>query len=445
MVTAARGAIAPEEEGSLRRRRLRPWIAGFAGLLLAATFLSGTVERLTLVKAAVAKPELGALERTIEGEGRLVYAETRSLYPEADGRVRTVEVAEGDKVGKGQALLTFDTSDTERALADERDRLKQTDLRLEKLKDQAKEALRGEDEARVKDVRRDIESLETDRRIQLRKIDALRSAVSSGAVLKAPFDGTVVRVDAEPGRQAVRSQAAVVLAPAGKGVELRLTLPADEAELLTPGEQVQLAVRGGDGRIRRKTGTIRFVGESGGSSGAGGTNGSAAGDAAGGDRGSGSAAAGGGTDAAGGAGAGGSGGSNGGGDGAAGSGGSAAGAAGTGGSSASGAEEEIAVRVTGPDVSAGLYARLTVRKASEEPGVLLPSDAIRSDGDGDYVYVVEERRGALGNEYRLRKAQVDKLDEDDGKALIRSGVAPDERVVTETSAPVSEGERVRLE
>ena len=367
----------------LRKRRLRPWIAAFFGAVLFFTFFSATFERLTLPKAAVEKPEPGRFERVLEGEGRLAYGGETEVYPEADWTVASVEVAEGDEVRAGDLLATLDPEDARRTLADEEDRLLQQELRLAGAREEWKEAARLEDAKRKAEAVRQLESIEADMRIQRRKLDELRAQLATGGDVRAPEDGVVTKVNAAAGKPASRSQPLFVFAPKDEGFVLTFTADAEDAAAVAEGDAVSVSVAGSDGRFERIEGTVETMEET--------------------------AAA----------------------DGGAGGGGSGA--------------VRIAIRLDGPGLAEGMAAQVEERRPSGRPGMLVPAKALHADGSGEFVYALEERKGALGNEYRLRKAYVTVSDKNDDQALVTGGVMPDERIVTETSEPVSEGDRVRLE
>jgi len=78
------------------------------------------------------------------------------------------------------------------------------------------------------------------------------------------------------------------------------------------------------------------------------------------------------------------------------------------------------------------------------PGLLVPNEAVAEDGDGPYVYVVDETKTPLGNEFTARKAYVQTGDADETSTLVTGGLRPDDNVVTEASEPLNDGDRVRL-
>jgi HlyD family secretion protein len=73
---------------------------------------------------------------------------------------------------------------------------------------------------------------------------------------------------------------------------------------------------------------------------------------------------------------------------------------------------------------------------------MLSNAAVREDNDGKYVLVMKERKGPLGTEYVLQRANVQVGDTDDHNSIIVNGVTPMDKVVVSSNKRVAEGERV---
>lgn len=84
-----------------------------------------------------------------------------------------------------------------------------------------------------------------------------------------------------------------------------------------------------------------------------------------------------------------------------------------------------------------------MEKKSGRAELTIPKDVVQTDNNGKYVYVVEEKKGPLGNQFTVQKRYVTLGKTDASKQVILNGLLGDERIVTESSDPLNEGERVR--
>ncbi|WP_309123514.1 efflux RND transporter periplasmic adaptor subunit [Paenibacillus sp.] len=225
----------------IQRKRTLRWLIGlFFAALLTLTFLSNTIQSLSLPKVSVETPELGALERSVSGEGFLRPAQTASLYPQGDWTVEAIHKRDGDRVRKGDPLIDFDTESTRRALQDEKTRYEQKKLQMEKLLDQMKTALRDGDTTGTDNQKRDLQVMELDMDIQRRSIADLERRIAEGGTLTAPFDGVVTKVNASEGASVGRSQPVVELADDASGYSFDFTADSDDASALQVGAAVKV-------------------------------------------------------------------------------------------------------------------------------------------------------------------------------------------------------------
>ena len=107
-------------------RNRRRWLAGGAsalGLLMVAAWLlsgwSAGSRSLDAARVRIAVVERGDLVRDISAEGRVIAANSPTLYAVAGGTV-TLKVVAGDVVTQGQALAEIDSPELRSALAQER-------------------------------------------------------------------------------------------------------------------------------------------------------------------------------------------------------------------------------------------------------------------------------------------------------------------------------------
>lgn len=100
-----------------------------------------------------------------------------------------------------------------------------------------------------------------------------------------------------------------------------------------------------------------------------------------------------------------------------------------------------------PDGSypSGAGCELTVTRKSETYYSCLPLTALRSDGTGDHVLVLREKKTVMGTEWTVVKVPVTVIDRDSELMSIQSSLMWGDMVVASSNKPISEGDRVRLE
>ena len=115
----------PVAHASPRLRQRRPWLIagalGITGLLLIAWLLSGWSggsRSFDGSRVRIAEVKRGDLVRDISADGRVIAANSPTLYAVAGGTV-TLRVVAGDVVKKGQALAEIDSPELRSQLAQE--------------------------------------------------------------------------------------------------------------------------------------------------------------------------------------------------------------------------------------------------------------------------------------------------------------------------------------
>jgi hypothetical protein len=82
----------------------------------------------------------------------------------------------------------------------------------------------------------------------------------------------------------------------------------------------------------------------------------------------------------------------------------------------------------------------------EKHSLCLPADAVHSENDRNYVYLLKEREGILGQEYYVDEINVRVIDKNDNWAAIGEGAVDKEsRIILSASKEVEKGETVRWE
>lgn len=106
----------------------------------------------------------------------------------------------------------------------------------------------------------------------------------------------------------------------------------------------------------------------------------------------------------------------------------------------------ITVTVKNERLRGGEQALLDLRFASGSTGgIVVPSSAIHKEGNETFVYIVEERKGPLGNTSHVRKMPVKTGDSNESETVVQQGIFPDSPIIMQSSEPVvMDGERVRV-
>lgn len=350
---------------------LRLAIALFFAALLLLTFLSNTIQGLSFPKVAVERPEMGALEKNVSGEGFLEPSQTVKLYSEGDWKVEHIAKKKGDRVRKGETIMSFDTESTQRSLEDERTRREQQLLQLEKIEEEMKIALRDGDPSVSDNLMRELESLRLEMELQQRKIEDLEKKLRNGTRLTAPVDGVLTSLNAAEGAAVGPGQPVAELADDASGYSFGFTADRDNASTLRIGDEVKVWIE--DTPERSVQGVISEIEDG----------------------------------------------------------------------SEDGSLKSITVEMTDRGLEPGMRASVSISRMSESMGAQIPKSAVHGDNNGDYVFTVSEADGPLGTAYYVDKTYITIKDENE-ETVIAEGLMPTDRVVTETSEPIDDGDRVRF-
>lgn len=372
------------EHSQMNRKKKIRWAAAFFfGLLLIVTFFSNTIRQITLPKVKTDTASFQELTFTIEGEGTLLHRNVVPVYDPSGWSVKQIDVEVGDSVAKGQVLVKLDASAARNALLDEKSRLKQQQLRLEQMQENYKLTIQSGDESTLRNARIDMENLKLDIEIQERKIRAMQEKNDSQATLVSPVEGVVTEVNATLGTASNPGQPAVQIADLSQGLMWELTVDAELASHLEIGEEVSLDVSGDPGQTVQATlDKIEDAGERNPEAG-----GSAAND------------------------------------------------------SVSG--KKLTFTVTKSDLKGGERVGIKWEKKSGRAELTIPKDVVHTDNQGKYLYVVDEKKGPLGNQFAIQKRYVTLGEADATKQVVLNGLMGEERIVTESSEPLNEGDQVR--
>ncbi|MBP1995726.1 efflux RND transporter periplasmic adaptor subunit [Paenibacillus eucommiae] len=367
-------------------------LVGFLLVLAGLTLFSQTLQTALLPKVATAKPEIKTLTHRIEGSGLITPRRQSELNSDSGWKVATVHVSNDEQVKKGQVLVTFDVTEAQQQLLDAEDELKKRNLNREVLQEQFVAAQRTGDEEVIRKAKRDLEVDELDRGIATRRIEALRKDLARKRTLTAPADGKVANLQAREGVSVSQGQPVLTLVEDGEGFQFSFTLDKAFADLMSKGEKVSVNVSGD--KPRQIEGAVAEIkdaspGSGGGSAGKPGVdNGNPDGDAK--------------------------------------------------------SQKAIVVNVLADGLQGGESASISLQKPFKEQGFVISKKWLKKDGTGSYVFVVRENRSSLGNTYTVQKAYVKTGEGNDEEIVVLGGVYLEEEIITESSEPLQEGNRVRL-
>lgn len=108
------------------------------------------------------------------------------------------------------------------------------------------------------------------------------------------------------------------------------------------------------------------------------------------------------------------------------------------------AGKQLSFQVTDTELKGGEAVGIHWERKFGRATMMVPKDVVRSDAQGHFVYIVEERKGPLGNQFTIRKRYVALGEADERNREILGGLEGDVKIVTESSEPVNEGDLVRM-
>ncbi len=94
----------------------------------------------------------------------------------------------------------------------------------------------------------------------------------------------------------------------------------------------------------------------------------------------------------------------------------------------------------------GMSGVVSRSENGEKHSLCLPADAVHSENERNYVYLLKEREGILGQEYYVDEINVRVADKNDNWAAVEEGVLDKEsRIILSAAKEVEKGETVRWE
>lgn len=372
-----------EQTRSGRKRMIRMFSGLLIGLLIVFTLLSNTLMALTLPKVVVIEPSRGQLLHTFQGSGILKWMTEAALTNSTGWKVKRVEVKEGEVVKKGQKLVLYESTDVEQQILDEQASLDKLKLTMEGLESSYIETVHSGDDESIRSAQRVIEMSKIDMGVQQRKIKKLQEHLTNNRELVAPFDGIVTQVNATNGLISSNGGADVRISGGSLGFEF--LAPANIADLLEIGEKLDVQVNGNN--VKQVEGQIAEI--------------------------------------------------------------EYANSIDTGsvgeGTTLYSPMMRILVTIQDESLKGGDRVQMELTKPTSTDAILISNKAIHEDGSGKYIFKIEERSGPLGNTYYIRRTSITVTDSNEQVSAVTEGVFEREQIIVESSEPLQDGDKVRMQ
>lgn len=354
----------------------------FFAILAGLTFFSSTLETMMLPKVITEKLASKSLVHNVTGSGVLTPRKQVDLVNESGSKILKLHVKKNEKVKKGQKLVTFDSSDLDEQLYQEEMGLKKQEMNREVLKENFVNAMQGGDEQVIVKAKRDLELDSMDLELAKRKLNKLRKDKADKQTLTAPFDGKITKLIEEDSMNATQGGAILTLMDSGKGFEFLFAVDSGNTALFEMGSQVSVRLVKDNKLVNGTIQEIKTASKE---------NGEDSSE-----------------------------------------------------DSPNESSYQVVVSVSDDGLIGGEQVSLDIKKESNEKGFVLPKKWVHKDATGSYVYVVEEKKGSLGNTFNARKAYIFTGDTTEDEVVAVSGLSPQDEVITESSEPLQEGNRIRI-
>ncbi|WP_347488229.1 efflux RND transporter periplasmic adaptor subunit [Desulfoscipio sp. XC116] len=387
--------------------------------MIGLTFFSNTINNFALPRVQTVRPTNGALIKEIFGAGTVEVKSTREEYADANLRVKEVLVEQGDRVSKGQPILSLEVDslnlevdtlslevDIQKAnYLDEQAHYQQLQLSLAGAREEQAQKQRDYDNLKylfdnkaetavnlqnakknLADAKRNCEDIQLNLEIQARKVesmakqvenmtrkaDALAQQVANNGVYTAPVDGLITELNFAEGAMTNNSLPLFKLADLGQGFRLIVPIDNDLVDYVKPGDTVSVNIlslgdKKTEGKIDKIVKNSRHEGD----------------------------------------------------------------------------EKDLWIDVSLEGLTGGEKGEIYLSKKTKPYANLVPNRAVYDDSGGSYVFVLESRKGPLGTENYLQKVEVNVEDSDNEKSALTDMVLGE--VVMQSNKPVEDGDRVLKE
>ena len=96
------------------------------------------------------------------------------------------------------------------------------------------------------------------------------------------------------------------------------------------------------------------------------------------------------------------------------------------------------------DVAAGTQLSISVGEQGEMYDFVVPNNAVQSDSNGQFIYIIEARNSPLGNRYLAKRVNVQTIVKDDNNSAITGAINYGDYVITLAPSGIKNGTQVRL-
>ncbi len=164
----------------------------------------------------------------VSASGEVVPEPKASLSFPLTGIVKSVEVEAGDKVTKGQTLVTLDTALWEAKVAEAEGNLAAAQAQERYL------VRTGDDQEHIDAANADVESAQA-------SVDSAKATLAQ-ATLTAPFDGTIASVDISPAETVIPGQEVIMIGDLSNFQVETTDLSERDAPLVQAGQTASISV-----------------------------------------------------------------------------------------------------------------------------------------------------------------------------------------------------------
>jgi RND family efflux transporter MFP subunit len=363
------------------KKRIRHAIVLFIAALLGFTLYSNTLLTMNLPKVWAEEASSGQLIQNFSGSGMLQPISVVELNNNAGWVVKEVRIKVGDRVTKGQPLVTYNSREAEDRIQDDEANLARLQLVMEGLEEQCIKALHNADDEMIREAKRNLDIAQLESGVQDRKLRSMRDNLKNFRQITAPFDGVITQVSAIKGLPSGQAGADVRLSQDDLGYQFTLDIPSSITDQMEIGKKIKVDIKikgkaqSLDGQIKRIE-NMRADNEEVGKQ---------------------------------------------------------------------NAIKRVLIWVQSKQLEGGEQANVNLSMSSESSeGMLIPLKAIHGEGTEPFIFVIEEKTGPLGNTYLARKVAIDVGESNDVEAVALSGAYPGQFIIIESSEPLQDGIRVRL-
>ncbi|KRF43004.1 efflux RND transporter periplasmic adaptor subunit [Paenibacillus sp. Soil787] len=378
---------AVERKDTGPKRKLRLLFVLFISILLIVTIYSNTLLTMNLPKVWTEEGKQEPLVQNYSDSSVLQPVSEVELSNREGWNVNNVLVKEGDRVTKGQVLVTYDNQEAQTRIQDQQSNMERQRLMMEGLQDRYIEAEQSGDDQKIRGAKRDLELARLDMDVSERNLRNMQIDLDIKKQIVAPFEGLITKLGAVKDLPSGSAGSDVRISNSSLGYQFSLQVPSSVIKSFKLGDKlnVQVAIQGVAQTLEGTLTEIKNAESTNKNVPAAGSSPSPPVD-----------------------------------------------------------QKRVLVTVKSEDLQGGEQASLNLSKTStNDNGMVLPTKAIHGEGPTKYIFVMTEKKGPLGNTYHASKVFIEVGDTNESEAIVLKGAYPGQKIITETSEPIQDGSRVR--